>query len=251
METTALKTDDGWVLNGAKAWITNSPIADVGIVWAKAKESRDDEGVIRGFIVEKEMDGYSAPATKYKMSLRASSTGEMIFEDVFVPDDNVFPEIKGLKGPFTCLNAARYGIAWGTVGSAEFCYHRARKYTLERTQFGKPLAANQLPQTKLANMLTEITQMQLLALRMGSLKDDGRLHHSMVSLAKRNNCGKALEIARTARDMHGANGITGEYRVIHHMINLETVNTYEGTYDIHGLILGREITGIQAFTPKG
>ncbi len=251
METTALKTDDGWILNGAKAWITNSPIADVGIVWAKAKENRDDEGVIRGFIVEKEMDGYSAPATKYKMSLRASSTGEMIFEDVFVPDDNVFPEIKGLKGPFTCLNAARYGIAWGTVGSAEFCYQKARQYTQERTQFGKPLAANQLPQTKLANMLTEITQMQLLALRMGILKDGGRLHHSMVSLAKRNNCGKALEIARTARDMHGAIGITGEYRVIHHMINLETVNTYEGTYDIHGLILGREITGIQAFTPKG
>jgi glutaryl-CoA dehydrogenase len=251
METTALKTDDGWLLNGAKAWITNSPIADVAIVWAKAKESRDDEGIIRGFIVEKKMEGYSAPATKNKMSLRASSTGEMIFEDVLVPHENVFPEIKGLKGPFTCLNAARYGIAWGTVGAAEFCYQKARQYGLERTQFGKPLAANQLPQTKLANMLSDITQMQLLAWRLGVLKDSGRLHHSMISLAKRNNCQKALQIARTARDIHGANGITGDYRVIHHMVNLETVNTYEGTHDIHGLILGREITGIQAFVPKG
>jgi glutaryl-CoA dehydrogenase len=251
METTALKTDDGWLINGAKAWITNSPIADVAIVWAKAKEKRDDEGVIRGFIIEKKMDGYSAPATKNKMSLRASSTGEMVFEDVLVPDKNVFPEIKGLKGPFTCLNAARYGIAWGTVGAAEFCYQKARQYALERTQFGKPLAANQLPQTKLANMLTKITQMQLLAWRLGVLKDSGRIHHSMVSLAKRNNCQKALQIARTARDMHGANGITGDYRVIHHMVNLETVNTYEGTHDIHGLILGREITDIQAFEAKG
>ena len=251
METTALKTDDGWVLNGTKMWITNAPIADVAVVWAKAKENKSDEGVIRGFLVEKGMDGFSAPKTKYKMSLRASSTGELIFEDVLVPEKNAFPEIKGLKGPFMCLNSARYGIAWGTVGAAEFCYQKARQYSLERTQFGKPLAANQLPQTKLANMLSDITQMQLLAWRLGVLKDSGRLHHSMVSLAKRNNCQKALDIARTTRDMHGANGITGDYRVIHHMMNLETVNTYEGTHDIHGLILGREITGIQAFEPKG
>ncbi len=251
METTALKTDDGWVLNGAKMWITNSPIADVAVVWAKAKENKNDDGVIRGFLVEKDLEGFSAPHTKYKMSLRASSTGELIFEDVLVPEENVFPEIKGLKGPFTCLNSARYGIAWGTVGAAEFCYQKARQYSLERTQFGKPIAANQLPQTKLANMLTDITQMQMLAWRLGMLRDEGRDHHSMVSLAKRNNCQKALDIARVARDMHGANGITGDYRVIHHMMNLESVNTYEGTYDIHGLILGREITDIPAFVPKG
>ncbi|MCW9706053.1 acyl-CoA dehydrogenase [Fodinibius salsisoli] len=251
MTTTATKTDGGWILNGAKMWITNSPIADVAVVWAKARENKDDEGVIRGFLVEKDMDGFSAPATKYKMSLRASETGELVFEDVFVPEENVFPDITGLKGPFTCLNSARYGIAWGTVGAAEFCYQKARQYVLERTQFGHPIGANQLPQTKLANMLTDITQMQMLAWRLGKLKDEGRDHHSMVSLAKRNNCGKALEIARTARDMHGANGITGEYRVIHHMMNLESVNTYEGTFDIHGLILGREITDIQSFVPRG
>ncbi|MCP9290610.1 acyl-CoA dehydrogenase [Gracilimonas sediminicola] len=251
MVTTAVKTDGGWVLNGAKMWITNSPIADVAVVWAKAKEHKDDKGVIRGFLVEKGMDGFSAPATKYKMSLRASETGELVFDDVFVPDENVFPDIKGLKGPFMCLNSARYGIAWGTVGAAEFCYQQARDYVLDRKQFGKPLAANQLIQTKLANMMTDITQMQMLAYRLGKLKDEGRDHPSMTSLAKRNNCGKALEIARISRDMHGGNGITGDYRVIHHMVNLESVNTYEGTYDIHGLILGREITGIQAFTPKG
>ena len=251
MQTTAVKTDGGWILNGAKMWITNSPIADVAVVWAKAKENKDDEGTIRGFLLEKDMDGYSAPATKYKLSLRASETGEIVMEDVFVPDENVFPDITGLKGPFTCLNSARYGIAWGTVGAAEFCYRKARQYVGERKQFGYPIAANQLPQTKLANMLTEITQMQLLAWRLGKLKDEGRDHHSMVSLAKRNNCGTALEIARTARDMHGANGITGEYRVMHHLMNLESVNTYEGTYDIHGLILGREITDIQAFVPRG
>ena len=251
MSTTAVKTDGGWTLNGAKMWITNSPIADVAVVWAKAKESKDDELVIRGFLVEKGMDGFSAPPTKHKMSLRASSTGELVFEDVFVPDENVFPEIRGLKGPFMCLNSARYGIAWGAVGAAEFCYHKARQYVSDRTQFGKPIAANQLPQTKLANMLTDITSMQMLAWRLGQLKDSGRLHPSMVSLAKRSNVGKALEIARASRDMHGGNGISGEYRVIHHMMNLESVNTYEGTYDIHGLILGREITGIQAFTPKG
>ena len=251
MSTTAVNTEGGWILNGAKMWITNSPIADVAVVWAKAKESKDDEPVIRGFLVEKGMDGFSAPTTKHKMSLRASSTGELVFEDTFVPDENVFPDIRGLKGPFMCLNSARYGIAWGAVGAAEFCYHKARQYVLDRTQFGKPIAANQLPQTKLANMLTDITSMQMLAWRLGQLKDSGRLHPSMVSLAKRNNVSKALEIARASRDMHGGNGISGEYRVIHHMVNLESVNTYEGTYDIHGLILGREITGIQAFTPKG
>lgn len=251
MESTAVKTDGGWILNGAKMWITNSPIADVAVVWAKAKEQKDDEPVIRGFLVEKGMKGFSAPATKHKMSLRASSTGELVFEDVFIPDENVFPDIRGLKGPFMCLNSARYGIAWGAVGAAEFCYDRARRYVLDRTQFGKPIAANQLPQTKLADMLTDITSMQMLAWRLGKLKDDGRLHPSMVSLAKRHNVGKALQIARVARDMHGGNGISGEYRVIHHMVNLESVNTYEGTYDIHGLILGREITGIQAFVPKG
>ncbi len=251
MVTTAVKTDGGWILNGAKMWITNSPISDVGVVWAKAKEHKNDEPVIRGFLVESGMKGYSTPETKHKMSLRASSTGEMVFEDVFVPDENVFPDIRGLKGPFMCLNSARYGIAWGAVGAAEYCYHKARQYTLDRKQFGKPLAANQLPQTKLANMLTDITSMQMLAWRLGKLKDEGRFHPSMVSLAKRHNVGKALDIARVSRDMHGGNGISGEYRVIHHVVNLESVNTYEGTYDIHGLILGREITGIQAFTPKG
>lgn len=251
MTTTALKTDGGWILNGAKMWITNSPISDVAVVWAKAKESKNDKPVIRGFLVEKGMEGFSAPVTKHKMSLRASSTGELVFEDVFVPDENVFPEIRGLKGPFMCLNSARYGIAWGAVGAAEFCYEKARQYLLDRKQFGKPIAANQLPQTKLANMLTDITGMQMLAWRLGKLKDEGRDHHAMVSLAKRHNVGKALEIARVSRDMHGGNGISGEYRVIHHMVNLESVNTYEGTYDIHGLILGREITGIQSFVPKG
>ena len=249
--TTAVKTDGGWIMNGAKMWITNSPIADIALVWAKAKENKDDEGIIRGFLVEKGMEGFSAPHTKFKMSLRASETGELVFDDVFIPEENVFPDIKGLKGPFMCLNAARYGIAWGTVGAAEFCYQRARQYTLDRKQFGKPLAANQLIQTKLANMLTDITNMQMLAFRLGKLKDERRDHPSMTSLAKRNNCGRALEIARISRDMHGGNGIVGDYRVIHHVMNLESVNTYEGTYDIHGLILGREITGIQSFTPKG
>src|SRR6056297_2515628 len=251
MSTTAVKTDGGWTLNGAKMWITNSPIADVAVVWAKAKESKDDEPVIRGFLVEKGMDGFSAPPTKHKMSLRASSTGELVFEDVFVPDENVFPDIRGLKGPFMCLNSARYGIAWGAVGAAEFCYQKARQYVLDRKQFGKPIAANQLPQTKLADMLTDITSMQMLAWRLGKLKDEGRLHPSMTSLAKRHNCDKALDISRISRDMHGGNGIVGDYRVIHHVMNLESVNTYEGTYDIHGLILGREITGLQSFMPRG
>lgn len=251
MTTTALKTDGGWILNGAKMWITNAPIAGLAVVWAKAKESRNADPEIRGFLVEKGMKGFSAPVTHNKMSLRASSTGELIFEDLFVPDEQVFPEIRGLKGPFTCLNSARYGIVWGALGAAENCYHRARQYVLERRQFGHPLAANQLIQTKLADMATRITGMQMLAWRLGQLKGKGKDHHAMTSLAKRHNVGSALEIARTARDMHGGNGITGEYRVIHHMVNLESVNTYEGTYDIHGLILGREITGIQAFTPRG
>ncbi len=251
MVTTAARVDGGWVLNGAKMWITNSPVADVAIVWAKTKGGEDPDGTIRGFIVEKSYAGYSAPVTHNKMSLRASHTGEIVLEDVFVPDENVFPDIRGLKGPFTCLTSARYGIVWGALGAAEDCYHRARQYVLERKQFGYPLGAMQLVQTKLANMLTDITAMQLISLRLGQLKDEERAVPAMVSLAKRNNCGKALEIARIARDMLGGNGITGEYRVIHHMVNLESVNTYEGTYDIHGLILGREITGIQSFTPRG
>ncbi len=251
MVTTALKVDGGWILNGAKMWITNSPIADIAIVWAKAKEKKSDEGVIRGFIVERGTKGFGTPVTHNKMSLRASWTGEITLEDCFVPDENLLPGVTGLKGPFSCLNNARYGIAWGVIGAAENCYHRARTYTLERKQFGKPLAANQLIQTKLANMATDITAMQLLAWRLGTLKDQGQAHPTMISLAKRNNCGKALEIARVSRDMHGGNGITGEYRVIHHMVNLESVNTYEGTFDIHGLILGRDITGIQSFTPLG
>lgn len=249
MVTRAVPTDGGWVLNGAKTWITNSPIADVAIVWAKVKEEEKD--VIRGFIVETSWKGVSTPHIKDKMSLRASETGELVFQDVFVPETHMFPEIRGLKGPFTCLNSARYGIAWGTVGAAEFCYERSRTYVGERKQFGHPLAANQLPQTKLANMLTDITTMQLLAWRLGQLRDAGKEDPAMISLAKRHNVGKALDIARVARDMHGGNGVTGDYRVIHHVMNLESVNTYEGTYDIHGLILGREITGIQAFVPKG
>ena len=251
MKTTALRTDGGWILNGAKMWITNSPVADVAVVWAKAKENKDEPGVIRGFLVEKGMEGFSAPKTHNKMSLRASITGEIVLDDCFVPDDNMFPEVTGLKGPFSCLNNARYGIVWGAVGAAEDCYQRARQYVSERTQFGYPLASMQLIQTKLAQMLTDITQMQLLAFRLGQLKDEGNAVPAMVSLAKRNNCGKALEIARVARDMLGGNGITGEYRVIHHMVNLESVNTYEGTFDIHGLILGRELTGIQSFVPRG
>ena len=251
MTTSAVRGDGGWILNGAKMWITNSPIADVFVVWAKAKESPSEEGVIRGFVLEKEMAGLSAPKTHNKMSLRASVTGEIVMEDVFVPDENMFPDVTGLKGPFTCLNSARFGIVWGVLGAAENCYHRARQYVMERKQFGYPLGAMQLIQTKLANMVTEISQMQLLAWRLGELKDAGQAHPAMISLAKRNNCGKALDIARSARDMLGGNGITGEFRVIHHMMNLESVNTYEGTYDIHGLILGRELTGIQSFTPRG
>ncbi len=251
MEATARPVDGGWVLNGAKSWITNSPIADVAVVWAKVKDTSRDNGVIRGFLVERGAEGFTTPKTGHKMSLRASLTGEIVLRDVFVPQSRVFPEVRGLKGPFTCLNSARYGIVWGALGAAEDCYHRARRYVMERHQFGYPLGSMQLVQTKLANMLTSITQMQLLAWRLGQLKDEGKALPEMVSLAKRNNCGSALEVARTARDMLGGNGISGEFRVVHHMMNMESVNTYEGTYDIHGLILGRAVTGIQSFIPRG
>ncbi|MCU7930742.1 MAG: acyl-CoA dehydrogenase [Candidatus Thiodiazotropha sp. (ex Codakia rugifera)] len=243
MKSRAKKVDGGFRLSGNKTWITNSPIADLFVVWAK-----DDEGVIRGFMLEKGMQGLSAPKIDGKFSLRASITGMIMMDDVFVPDENAFPDIGGLKGPFGCLNRARYGIAWGTMGAAEACWHAAREYTLERKQFGRPLAATQLVQTKLANMQTEIALGLQAVLRVGRIMDEGNWDPTMISLVKRNNCGKALEIARHARDMHGGNGIADEYHVIRHMMNLEAVNTYEGTYDIHGLILGRAQTGIQAFT---
>jgi glutaryl-CoA dehydrogenase len=243
MQTRARKADGGYVLKGAKMWITNSPIADVFVVWAKT-----DDGVIRGFILENGMKGLSAPKIEGKMSLRASVTGEIVMDDVFVPEAQLLPNVSGLKGPFGCLNKARYGIAWGALGAAEDCWHRARQYVLDRTQFGRPLAANQLIQLKLANMMTEITIGLQAVLRVGRLIDAGRAVPEMVSLVKRNSCGKALEIARLARDMHGGNGIADEFHVIRHMINLETVNTYEGTHDIHALILGRAQTGIQAFS---
>ena len=243
MQTRARKADGGYVLKGSKMWITNSPIADVFVVWAKT-----DDGVIRGFVLEKGMKGLSAPKIEGKMSLRASVTGEIVMDDVFVPEAQLLPNVSGLKGPFGCLNKARYGIAWGALGAAEDCWHRARQYVLDRTQFGRPLAANQLIQLKLANMMTEITIGLQAVLRVGRLIDEGRAAPEMVSLVKRNSCGKALEIARLARDMHGGNGIADEYHVIRHMMNLETVNTYEGTHDIHALILGRAQTGIQAFS---
>ena len=251
IESTATPTEGGWVLNGAKMWITNSPIADLAVVWAKVKDESSDKGVIRGFLVERGAGGFTTPKTGHKMSLRASLTGELVMQDVFVPESRVFPEVRGLRGPFTCLNSARYGIVWGALGAAEDCYQRARRYVMERQQFGYPLGSMQLIQTKLANMLTSITKMQLLAWRLGQLKDQGKARPEMVSLGKRNNCGTALEIARAARDMLGGNGISGEFRVVHHMMNLESVNTYEGTFDIHGLILGRAITGIQSFVPRG
>jgi glutaryl-CoA dehydrogenase len=243
MITRAKKVPGGYSLSGSKMWITNSPIADVFIVWAKTEDD-----VIRGFILEKGMKGLSAPKIEGKLSLRASITGEIVMDEVFVPEENLMPNVKGLAGPFGCLNKARYGIAWGALGAAEFCWHAARQYTLDRKQFGRPLAANQLIQTKLANMQTEIALGLQACLRVGRLKDEGKWTPEMISLIKRNSCGKSLEIARMARDMHGGNGISGEYHVIRHMVNLETVNTYEGTYDIHGLILGRAQTGIQAFT---
>lgn len=242
MSTRAKSVDGGYLLTGSKMWITNSPIADVFIVWAK-----DDDGDIRGFILEKGMAGLSAPKIENKSSLKASITGEIVMDQVFVPSENRFPEVKGLKGPFSCLNMARYGISWGALGAAEFCWHAARQYGLDRRQFGKPLAQTQLFQTKLADMQTEIALGLQASLRVGRLIDSGKWEPTMISLVKRNNCGKSLNIARQARDMHGGNGISDEFHVIRHMINLETVNTYEGTYDIHGLILGRAQTGLQAF----
>lgn len=242
LRTSARKVDGGYLLNGMKTWITNSPIADVLIIWAKT-----EDGFIRGFVADRETKGVSTPKIEGKFSLRASLTGMIALEDAFVPDENLFPEIAGLKGPFGCLNNARYGIAWGALGAAEFCWHAARQYTLDRKQFGKPLAANQLIQKKLADMQTEIALALQGALRVGRLKDQGHLAAEATSLIKRNSCGKALEIARLARDMHGGNGIVDEYHVIRHVMNLETVNTYEGTHDIHALILGRAQTGISAF----
>jgi glutaryl-CoA dehydrogenase len=243
MKSRARPAEGGYVLKGAKTWITNSPIADVLIVWAK-----DEAGDIRGFILERGMKGLTTPKIEGKFSLRASITGEIVMDDVFVPEANRFPTVKGLKGPFGCLNSARYGIAWGALGAAEFCWQAARNYTLEREQFGRPLAANQLIQKKLADMQTEIALGLQACLRLGRLKDEGRVAPEMISMLKRNSCGKALDIARTARDMHGGNGISDEFHVIRHVMNLEAVNTYEGTHDIHALILGRAMTGIQAFS---
>ena len=244
MKTTATKVKGGYSLSGSKMWISNSPIADVFVVWAKSKEHDD---AIKGFILEKGMNGLSAPKIKGKLSLRASITGEIVMNDVFVPEENLMPNVTGLKGPFGCLNRARYGIAWGVMGAAEDCWHRARQYTLDRKQFGKPLAATQLIQKKLADMQTEIALGLGAALQVGRLFDQGSLAPEAISLIKRNNCGKALEIARHSRDMHGGNGIHAEYQVMRHLMNLETVNTYEGTHDVHALILGRAQTGIQAF----
>jgi glutaryl-CoA dehydrogenase len=242
MRTRARKVEGGYALKGSKMWITNAPVADVFVVWAK-----DDAGDIRGFILEKGMTGLSTPKIEGKFSLRASITGEIVMEDVFVPEENAFPTIKGLKGPFGCLNNARYGISWGALGAAEFCWHAARTYTLNRKQFGRPLAATQLIQKKLADMQTEITLGLQAALRLGRLKDEGRAAPEMISMLKRNSCGKALENARWARDRHGGNGIADEFHVIRHVMNLEAVNTYEGTHDVHALVLGRAQTGIQAF----
>ena len=244
MRSRAEKIDGGYRVNGAKMWITNSPIADIFVVWAK---SDAHDGKIRGFVLERGMTGLSAPTIKQKMSLRASITGEIVMDGVEVPEENLLPHVSGLKGPFGCLNRARYGIAWGSMGAAEACYAAARGYTLERKQFGRPLAATQLVQMKLANMITEITLGLGAALRVGRRMDAGELIPETISLIKRNNVGKALDIARIARDMHGGNGISAEYQVIRHALNLETVNTYEGTHDVHGLILGRAITGIAAF----
>ena len=243
MRTRAHRVDSGYRLVGSKMWITNSPIADVLIVWAK-----DDEGAIRGFILDRGMEGLSTPVIEGKFSLRASVTGEIVMDNVFVPEENILPGVSGLSGPFGCLNRARYGISWGSMGAAEFCWHSARNYVLEREQFGRPLAANQLIQKKLADMQTDIALGLSGALRVGRLIDEGRMLPDAISMLKRNNCGKALDIARVARDMHGANGVSDEYHVIRHVMNLEAVNTYEGTHDVHALILGRAQTGIQAFT---
>jgi len=243
MISRARKVDGGYLLKGAKMWITNSPAADVFVIWAK-----DDSDIIRGFILERGMKGLSTPKIEGKFSLRISITGEVVMDDVFVPRENLLPNVEGLKGPFGCLNKARYGIAWGALGAAEFCWHAARDYTMERKQFGRPLAANQLIQKKLADMQTEIALGLQTVLRVGRLMDEGRAAPEMVSLIKRNSCGKSLEITRTARDMHGGNGVSDEYHVMRHLMNLEAVNTYEGTHDVHALILGRAQTGLQAFT---
>ncbi len=243
MITRAKKVPGGFSLTGSKMWISNSPIADVFVVWAK-----NDEGLIRGYILEKGMKGLSAPKISGKMGLRASITGEIVMDDVFVPAENEFPEITGLKGPFTCLNSARYGISWGVLGAAEWCWHASRQYTLDRKQFGRPLAANQLIQKKLADMQTDITLALQGCLRLGRMKDEHIAAPEITSMMKRNSCGTALDVARLARDMHGGNGISDEYGVVRHMMNLEVVNTYEGTHDIHALILGRAQTGIQAFS---
>jgi glutaryl-CoA dehydrogenase len=243
MKTRAKSVPGGYSISGAKMWITNSPISDIAVVWAK-----DDGGIIRGFILERGMKGLSFPKIEGKMSLRASITGEIVMDEVFVPEENMLPNVQGLGGPFGCLNKARYGIAWGVMGAAEDCFHRARQYQLDRHQFGRPLAANQIPQLKMANMLTEIGLGLQAAITVGRAMDAGTWAPEMISIIKRNNCGKALDIARMARDMHGGNGIAAEYHVIRHAINLETVNTYEGTHDVHALILGRAITGIQAFS---
>src|SRR5436309_11889255 len=243
MATRAKKAPGGYRLTGNKMWITNAPIADVFVVWAKTEDS-----VIRGFVLEKGMKGLRAPKIQGKFSLRASATGEIVMDEVFVPEENLLPGVSGLRGPFSCLNGARYGIAWGALGAAEFCWHAARNYTLERRQFGRPLAANQLIQKKLVDMQTEITLGLTACVRLGRLKDEGRCPPEAISMLKRNNCGKSLDVARLARDMHGGNGIHDEFHVIRHVMNLETVNTYEGTHDIHALILGRAQTGIPAFS---
>jgi glutaryl-CoA dehydrogenase len=250
MLSRAKPTEGGFIMNGAKMWITNSPIADVFVVWAKLTDPDGNTGgqeSIRGFVLEKGMKGLTAPKIEGKMSLRASITGEIVMDGVFVPEANMLPNVSGLKGPFGCLNKARYGIAWGALGAAEDCWHRARQYTMDRVQFGRPLAQNQLIQKKLADMQTEIALGLQGCLRVGRLMDEGKDVPEMISLIKRNSCGKALDVARMARDMHGGNGIHDEYHVIRHMINLETVNTYEGTHDVHALILGRAQTGLQAF----
>jgi len=244
LRTRAVKVDGGYLLSGQKMWITNSPIADLAVVWAK---SDAHGGKIKGFVVERGTKGFTTPKIEGKISLRASVTGEVVLDEAFVPEENLLPGANGLSGPFGCLNKARYGIAWGAVGAAEFCWHAARQYTLDRKQFGKPLAATQLVQKKLADMQTEIVLALQAALRVGRMIDDGSWSPEAVSLIKRNNVGKALDIARVARDMHGGNGISEEFQVIRHMVNLETVNTYEGTHDVHALILGRVQTGIQAF----
>ncbi len=245
MKTRATTVPGGFRVSGAKMWITNSPIADVMVVWAKL-----DGGAIRGFILERGMEGLTTPKIEGKFSLRASITGEIAMDNVFVPEANMLPNVSGLRGPFSCLNSARFGIAWGSMGAAEFCWMQARQYTLDRKQFGRPLAANQLIQKKLADMQTEIALGLQAALRVGRLRDEHRAQPEMISLIKRNNCGKALDIARTARDMHGGNGISDEYHVIRHVMNLEAVNTYEGTHDVHALILGRAMTGLQAFSAE-